>query len=42
MEREIQVVLGIGGVASMDLAKAIAFGALHTDMPMEKGVGEGV
>ena len=35
-EREIQVVLGIGGGVSMDLAKAIAFGALHTDVSMEK------
>lgn len=35
-EREIQVVLGIGGGVSMDLAKAIAFGARHTDVPMEK------
>lgn len=36
MERDIQVVLGIGGGVSMDLAKAIAFGALHTEVPMEK------
>ena len=35
-ERDIQVVLGIGGGVSMDLAKAIAFGAMHTDVPMEK------
>ena len=35
-ERDIQVVLGIGGGVSMDLAKAIAFGALHTEVPMEK------
>ena len=35
-EKKIEVVLGIGGGVSMDLAKAIAFGALHTDVPMEK------
>ena len=35
-EQNIQAVLGIGGGVSMDLAKAIAFGALHTDVPMEK------
>ena len=35
-EQDIQAVLGIGGGVSMDLAKAIAFGALHTDVPMEK------
>ena len=35
-EQDIQVVLGIGGGVSMDLAKAIAFGAQHTDVPMEK------
>ena len=35
-ERDIQVVLGIGGGVSMDLAKVIAFGALHTEVPMEK------
>lgn len=35
-EQDIQAVLGIGGGVSMDLAKAIAFGALHTDIPMEK------
>ena len=35
-EEQIEVVLGIGGGVSMDLAKAIAFGALHTDVPMEK------
>lgn len=28
--------MGIGGGVSMDLAKAIAFSALHTDTPMEK------
>lgn len=35
-ERDIRVVFGIGGGVSMDLAKAIAFGALHTEVPMEK------
>lgn len=35
-EQDIQAILGIGGGVSMDLAKAIAFGALHTDVPMEK------
>lgn len=35
-EKDIEVVLGIGGGVSMDLAKAIAFGAMHTDVPMEK------
>ncbi len=35
-EREIQVVLGIGGGVSMDLAKAIAFGAMNMNVPMEK------
>ncbi len=35
-ERDMQVVLGIGGGVSMDLAKAIAFGAMHTDVPLEK------
>ena len=33
---KIEVVLGIGGGVSMDLAKAIAFAALHTDTPMEE------
>ena len=33
---KIEVVLGIGGGVSMDLAKAIAFGALHTDTPLEQ------
>ena len=36
VREQIEVVLGIGGGVSMDLAKAIAFGALHTDTPMEK------
>lgn len=36
VREKIQVVVGIGGGVSMDLAKAIAFGALHTDTPMEK------
>lgn len=35
-EQEIQVVLGIGGGVCMDLAKAIAFGARHPEVPMEK------
>ncbi len=35
-EKDIEVVLGIGGGVSMDLAKAIAFGARNTDTPMEK------
>lgn len=35
-EKKIEAVLGIGGGVSMDLAKAIAFGALHTDISMEK------
>ncbi len=32
----IEAVLGIGGGVSMDLAKAIAFSALHPETPMEK------
>lgn len=36
LEKNIEVVLGVGGGVSMDLAKAIAFGALHGDVPMEK------
>lgn len=36
VREQIQVVLGIGGGVSMNLAKAMAFGALHTDTPMEK------
>lgn len=35
-QKSIEVVLGIGGGVSMDLAKTIAFAALHTDVPMEK------
>lgn len=35
-KEQIEVVLGIGGGVSMDLAKAIAFGAKHTDVPLEK------
>ena len=35
-QESIEVVLGIGGGVSMDLAKTIAFAALHTDVPMEK------
>ena len=36
VQEKIQLVLGIGGGVSMDLAKAIAFGAMHTDTPMEQ------
>ncbi len=36
IENGIEVVMGIGGGVSMDTAKAIAFGALHSDTPMEK------
>lgn len=36
LKEQIQVLVGIGGGVSMDLAKAIAFGALHADIPMEK------
>ena len=35
-EHKVEVVLGIGGGVCMDLAKAIAFGTLHTDVPMER------
>lgn len=35
-EKHIDAVLGIGGGVSMDLAKAVAFGARNTDVPMEK------
>lgn len=34
-EKQIDVVLGIGGCVSIDLAKAIAFGARNTDVPVE-------
>lgn len=36
LKEQIQVILGIGGGVSMDLAKAIAFGAMHAETPMEK------
>ena len=36
IDKQINAVLGIGGGVSMDLAKAIAFGARNTDLPMEK------
>lgn len=35
-KKRIEVVLDIGGGVCMDLAKAIAFGALNTEVPMEK------
>ena len=35
-EKDIEAVLGIGGGVSMDLAKAIAFGARNADVPMEE------
>ena len=35
VKENIEVIVGIGGGVSMDLAKAIALGALHTDVPME-------
>lgn len=35
VEKDIEVVLGIGGV-SMDLAKAIAFGAQNNEVPLKK------
>ncbi len=35
-EQKIQVVLGIGGGVCMDLAKAIAFGARNTGVPVEQ------
>lgn len=35
-EKHIDAALGIGGGVSMDLAKAVAFGARNTDVPMEK------
>lgn len=34
-EKQIGVILGIGGGVSLDLAKAIAFAARNTDVPME-------
>ena len=36
VRENIQAVLGIGGGVSMDVAKAVAFGALHADTPMEQ------
>ncbi len=36
LKEQIEVVMGIGGGVSMDLAKAIALGALHAEVPMEK------
>ncbi len=36
VEKDIEVVLGIGGGISMDLAKAIAFGARNNEVPLEK------
>ena len=36
VRENVQAVLGIGGGVSMDLAKAIALGAMHADTPMEK------
>ena len=35
-KEQIDAVIGIGGGVSMDLAKSIALGALHTDVPFEK------
>lgn len=35
-KEQVEVVLGIGGGVSMDLAKAIAFGAKHADVSLEK------
>lgn len=35
-KESIEVMIGIGGGVCMDLAKAIAFGALHQETPMEK------
>ncbi len=36
VREKIEAVVGIGGGVSMDMAKAIALGALHTETPMEK------
>ena len=36
IREKIEVVLGIGGGVSMDLAKAIAFGTLHAETALEK------
>ena len=36
LRENIQAVVGIGGGVCMDLAKAIAFGACHADVPLEK------
>lgn len=35
-EKQIEVIIGIGGGVSMDLAKTIAFRALNQQQPMEK------
>lgn len=35
-DKQIEVIVGIGGGVSMDLAKTIAFGALNQEQPMEK------
>lgn len=35
-KEKVEVVLGIGGGVSMDMAKAIALGALHPETPMEQ------
>ncbi len=36
LNEKIELVMGIGGGVSMDLAKSIAFEALHTEIPFEK------
>lgn len=36
LENNIEVVLGIGGGVSMDLAKSIAFGTLNNETPLEQ------